>query len=63
MSDFSFLKKILGFFPGEPHEQYAKAKRQDTGTWASPGQKVSSMLLGKSGGQLLIALERIKRQG
>ena len=25
-----------------------------------PGQKVSSMLLGKSGGQLLVALERMK---
>ena len=28
-----------------------------------PGRKVSSMLLGKSGGQLLIAPERMKRQG
>ena len=27
------------------------------------GQKVSNMLLGKSGGQLLIAPERIKRLG
>ena len=28
-----------------------------------PGQKVSNMLLGKSGGQLLIALERMKQIG
>ena len=28
-----------------------------------PGQKVSNMLLGKSGGQLLIAPERMKQPG
>ena len=30
---------------------------------SSPGQKVSSILLGKNGGQLLIAPERVKRLG
>ena len=29
----------------------------------TPGRKVSSMVLGKSGGQLLIAPERMKRLG
>ena len=36
------------------------SKRYDTGKWA-PRSKVSSMLLGKSRGQLLITLERRKR--
>ena len=47
------------FLPLEPHEQYEKAKRYDTGRLA-PGQKVSDMLLGKSRGQLLIAPQRVK---
>ena len=46
--------------PLELHEQYEKAKRHDTGRSAPPppGQKVSNMLLEKSGRQLLIAPER-----
>ena len=48
-------------FSGKPHEQYEKAKAitlEDES--AAPGQKISTMLLMKDGGQLLIALERIK---
>ena len=44
------------------HEQCEKAKRYDTGR-SAPGQKVSSMLLGKSGGQVLTAPERTKWLG
>ena len=49
--------------PWEPHELYQKAKRCDTKRWAPPGQKVSSLLLGKIGGQLLLALERMNWAG
>ena len=47
------------FLPGERHEQYEKAKRYDTGRCV-PQVDRYSMLLGKSGGQLLIAPERMK---
>ena len=49
------------FLLGELHEQYEKAKRYDTGS--PSGQKVSNILIGKSGGQLLIAPERMKHLG
>ena len=49
------------FLLRELHEQYEKAKRYDTGS--PPGQKVSSVLMRKSGGQLLIAPERMKHLG
>ena len=39
----------------ELHEQYEKTKRYDIERQAPVGWKVSNMLLGKSGGQLLIA--------
>ena len=45
----------------EPHGQYEKAKK----IWywkLSPRLKVSSMLLGKTRGQLLIAPERMKQK-
>ena len=42
------------------HEQYEKAKSHDTGIWA-PGWKVSSLLLGKSGGPLVVGPERTKQ--
>jgi len=38
----------------ELHEQYEKTKRYDIERQAPVGWKVSNMLLGKSGGQLLI---------
>ena len=47
-------REWLVFLLREPHEQYEKAKRYDTGRWAPQGQKVSSMLLEKSQGQLLV---------
>ena len=56
-------REWLVFLLREPHEQYEKAKRYDTGRWAPQGQKVSSMLLEKSQGQLLIAPERMERRG
>ena len=34
--------KLESRLPGEPHEQYQKAKRYDTERWASPGQKVKA---------------------
>ena len=51
------------FLPGEAHGQYEKAKRYDTRKWGLPGWKVSNTLLGKSKGQLLIALEWMKWLG
>ena len=51
------------FLSGEPHRQYKKTKRHDNGRWTPPGWKVSSMLLGKSRGQLQIVLERMKWLG
>jgi len=48
--------------PRETHGQYEKAKDM-TPKMSLPGQKVPSMLLGKSGGQLLIAPERMKQLG
>ena len=45
----------------KPHEQYEKAKRHRK--MSPPGWKVSSMVLGKSGGQLLTAPERMKSLG
>ena len=48
----------------EPHEQCKKAERyDDTEKWAPPGREVFNVLLGKIGGQLLIALERRKWLG
>ena len=50
------------FLLGEPHGKHEKAK--DMGPEEeSPGQKESNMLLGKSGGQFLIAPERMKCLG
>ena len=49
--------------PWEPHEQYEKAKRYDTGKWAPPGQKVSNMLLEKSRWHLLITPDRMMQLG
>ena len=40
-----------------------KSQSDMTPEYEPPGQKVSNMLLGKSGGQLLIAPERTKRLG
>ena len=51
------------FLLGEPHEQYEKANRYDTGRWTPPGQKRSYMLLEKSGWWLLRAPERMKALG
>lgn len=48
------------FLPREPHEQCEKAESYDTRSWAPPGWEVSSVLLVKSRGQLLIASERMK---
>ena len=45
------------FLPGEPHEQYEKAKDM-TVEMSSPGWKVSNMLLEKRGE---IAPKRVKR--
>ena len=48
------------FLPGEGHKQYEKARSYDTGRCPpASGCKVSNILLGKSGGQLLIAPERM----
>ena len=44
----------------EPHKQYEKAKRNNTGIW-NPRLNVSNMLLGKSRGQLLVTPERMNR--
>ena len=49
------------FLPLKPHEQHEKAKRHRK--MSPPGWKVSNMLLGKSGGQLLTAPERMKSLG
>ena len=48
------------FLPGEPHGQY---ERQEDVTLEDkpPGQKVSNMLLGESGGHLLILPKRMNR--
>ena len=46
--------------PGDPHRQYEKAERYDTGRRVPTGRKLSNMLLGKSGGQLLTAPEKMK---
>ena len=49
------------FLPGEPHEQYEKQKTKMTPEDEPlPDQKVSNVLPGKNGGQLLIAPERMK---
>ena len=48
--------------PQEPQEQYEKAISMTTED-ESPRSEVSSMLLRKIGGQLLIAPERMKRLG
>ena len=50
------------FLPGEPHEQYEKAKRYDIGRQTPPGQKVSNKLLGKRGGKLLTAQKEWRGQ-
>ena len=47
--------------PQEPHEERAKAKRYDMEDEPLPGQKVSSMLLGKIREQLPITSERMKQ--
>ena len=54
------------FLLPEPHEQYEKAKDMTSADEPPPptsGQKLSNTLLGKSGGQLLIAPERMKQLG
>ena len=58
-------QSTAAFFLGGHRGQYEKAKRYDTGRWPCPppGWKVSNMLLGKIGGQLLIAPERMKQLG
>jgi len=50
------------FLLWEPHEQYEKAKRYDTGRWASRSESVQ-YATGESGGQSLIAPERMKQLG
>ena len=45
----------------KPHKHYVKAKRYDTGRWTLLCQKVPNIPLGKSGGQLLTAPERMKQ--
>ena len=44
--------------PGEPHEQYGRAKKKRYRKMSPPSQKVSNILLGKSEGQLLTATDR-----
>ena len=51
------------FLPQEPYEQYKKGKKIWHWKMSPSGQKVSYMLLGKSGGQLLIPPERMKWLG
>ena len=50
------------FLPQDPHEMYEKAKTWDR-KMSSPGRMVSNMLLRKSGGQLRMAPESMKRLG
>ena len=51
------------FLLREPHEQYEKTKNIGHWKMSSPGKKISKLLLGKSGGHLLTALERMKWLG
>ena len=55
-------REWLVFLLREPHEQYEKAKRYDTGRWASRSESVQ-YATGESGGQSLIAPERMKQLG
>ena len=50
------------FLPGEPHGQYEKAKRYDTGRGAPRSEGVQ-YATGKSGGQLQMAPQRTKWLG
>ena len=52
--------KPLQYSWGEKAMNSMKRQKDDASRWASPGWKVSSMLLGRSGGPLLIAPERMK---